>query len=79
MDMLSEQNDEGHHDAEQAGEFAEREADEQFVNWPAAHRIAQRAREVIAEDDADADARADQRDRGKAGAEKSCRFNDPCS
>src|ERR1700704_1401391 len=60
IENLGEENDEGHHDAQQAGEFAQREADEQIGELALSSTgIAQRAGEVIAEDDADADARAD--------------------
>src|SRR5258705_8970638 len=74
--VLGEENDERHHHAQKAGEFAQSEADQEIGELALRRAgIAQRAGEVIAEDDADADARADERDRGEAGAEIACRFN----
>src|SRR5258708_3738442 len=76
MTNSGEQDDERHHHAQKAGEFAQREADEQIGELALRGAgIAQCTAKVIAEDDADADARADERDRGETGAEIACCFN----
>ena len=70
---LREQDDERDHQTEQAGRFAQREAEEQVRGLSGGGtRIAQRAREVAAEHVADADTGADESDTGKAGTDHFC-------
>src|SRR6185312_2620908 len=66
-----EQDDQRHHEAEQACGFRQSKAEQKVGELPRRRRrIAERALQVVAEDRADADARADQRDRGKACADQ---------
>src|SRR6201996_4452525 len=78
MDGLREEDDQRDDQAEQAGRFAEREAQEQIGGLGRrGARIAQRARKVRAEHIADADTGANQRDAGDARANHlcSCKFH----
>src|SRR5215210_9259331 len=66
-ELEHEEDDERHHEAEQAGCFRKREAEQKIGKLPRRRRrIAKRALQIIAENGADADARADECDRGKA-------------
>src|SRR5262249_15144087 len=78
MDVLREEDDQRDDQAEQAGRFAKREAEQQIGGLGGGGaRIAQRAREVGAEHIADADTGADKRDAGDTGANHlcSCKFH----
>src|SRR5215469_18242630 len=78
MEILREEDDQRDDQAEQTGRFAERETKQQVGGLRGGSaRIAQRAREVGAEDIADADTGADQRDAGDTRANHlcSCKFH----
>src|SRR6185503_16530018 len=78
--ILREQDDQRDDQAEQAGGFAQREAEEQVGGLAGGSaRIAQRARQIAAEHVADADTGADQGDTGNARTDHFCSCNFHCN
>src|SRR5690606_20865402 len=69
----AEEDDQRDEKTEEAGRLGKSKADQQVRELPrSSRRIAQGARQIVAEDVADADAGADERGAGEAGADELC-------